>query len=410
MLWTIVRLLAVLLAFGSNAASASTLVINSNASDPIPRLAWERVVADFRREHLDIDVQVNVFDHEGYKQSIRNWLSSSPPDVVFWFAGTRMRQFVDLGLLTDVSDLFTSATRAELAKPAIDLVSFQGKQYGVPYSHYHVGFFFRRDLLEQAGIDTFPANWTDFVDACAKLRSAGIDPVAIGTKDLWPTGAWFDYINLRMNGYRFHMDLMDGKVSYEDDRVRRVMLKWRELLDRRSFVEHHASSTWQESQALMYQGKAAMMLIGNYIAAGFPPEIRDKMEFAAFPRVDGSVSRYEDAPMNSLHIPARARNQENAKKFLAFLLRADVQGRLNKATLTVPTNLAAPLAEDRFIAAGRAHLGQAEGLTQYFDRDTDEELATIAMKGFQEFMLKPDRLDAILSNIELARTRIYGRR
>src|SRR6476469_3256294 len=101
MLLTIVRLLAVLLAFGANAVSASTLVINSNASDPTPRLAWERVVADFRHENLDIDVQVNVFDHEGYKKNIRNWLSGSPPDVVFWFAGTRMRQFVELGLLTD---------------------------------------------------------------------------------------------------------------------------------------------------------------------------------------------------------------------------------------------------------------------------------------------------------------------
>jgi multiple sugar transport system substrate-binding protein len=46
-------------------------------------------------------------------------------------------------------------------------------------------------------------------------------------------------------------------------------------------------------------------------------------------------------------------------------------------------------------------------LTQYFDRDTSEDLATIAMKGFQEFMMFPDRLDAVLETIERARKRIY---
>jgi hypothetical protein len=30
------------------------------------------------------------------------------------------------------------------------------------------------------------------------------------------------------------------------------------------------------------------------------------------------------------------------------------------------------------------------------------------MKGFQEFMLYPDRLDAILASIERARVRVYG--
>ena len=52
-------------------------------------------------------------------------------------------------------------------------------------------------------------------------------------------------------------------------------------------------------------------------------------------------------------------------------------------------------------------LAGAEGLMQYFDRDTSEDLATVAMKGFQEFMIDPDRLDAVLESIERARKRIY---
>jgi multiple sugar transport system substrate-binding protein len=402
-----VAIAAILLAASPDRGTASTLVVNSNASDPAPRAAWERAIDGFKAANPDVEVRLNVFNHESYKKSIRNWLTSSPPDVVFWFAGTRMRQFVELGLLQDVSALFTDSVMGELRPAAVDLVTFNGRQYGVPYAHYHVGLFFRRDLYEKAGIGAPPADWPAFLAACEKLNAAGIAPIAIGTKDLWPAAAWFDYLDLRTNGYRFHMELMRGKVAYTDARVRAIFARWRELLDRRCFVPHHASAKWQESQALLYQGRAAMMLIGSYIVPSFPPEVRNQMDFAPFPRINPAVGAYEDAPMNSLHIPARARNQDAAKRFLAHVLRADVQEGINRAILNIPVNRNAAIADDRFLDAGRKLLDSADALAQFFDRDTDEELATIAMKGFQEFMLKPERLDAILSNIERARQRIY---
>lgn len=402
-----VAIAALLLAAIADRGAASSLVINSNASDPAPRAAWEQAIDGFKAANPDVEVRLNVFDHESYKKSIRNWLTSSPPDVVFWFAGTRMRQFVELGLLQDVSALFTEGVRGEFRPTAVDLVTLNGRQYGVPYAHYHIGLFFRRDLLEKAGVGAPPADWPAFLAACEKLNAAGIAPIAIGTKDLWPAAAWFDYLDLRTNGYRFHMELMGGKVAYTDTRVRAVFARWRELLDRRCFVPHHASAKWQESQALLYQGRAAMMLIGSYIVPSFPPDVRNQMDFAPFPRINPAVGAYEDAPMNSLHIPARARNQDAAKRFLAHVLRADVQEGINRAILNIPVNRNAAIADDRFLDAGRKLLNSADALAQFFDRDTDEELATIAMKGFQEFMLKPERLDAILSNIERARQRIY---
>lgn len=112
--------------------------------------------------------------------------------------------------------------------------------------------------------------------------------------------------------------------------------------------------------------------------------------------------------MNSVHIPARARNKDDARQFLAFVTRSDVQEQINHALLQIPVNLDARIAEDRFLATGRELLEQADALTQYFDRDTSEDLATVAMKGFQEFMVEPDRLDAILAEIERTRQRIYG--
>ena len=229
----IAAILAVAL-FTAAASRAATLVINANASDPAPRAAWRAVVDRFTREHPDVKVELNVYDHESYKKAIRNWLTGTPPDVVFWFAGERMRQLSDPGLLEDVSDLYATEARTAFHPSSIELVTDRGRQYGVPYASYQIGLYYRRDLLEAAGIAP-PRTWNDLVVACEKLVARGMEPIAIGTRDLWPAAAWFDYLDLRINGLAFHMALMQGRVRYTDARVRAVLAAWEQLLARNCF-------------------------------------------------------------------------------------------------------------------------------------------------------------------------------
>ena len=64
------------------------------------------IVEEFKKQNPDLEVAFNTTDHEGYKTAIRNWLTTEPPDIVFWFSGNRMKAFVDRGLFDDVSDLW----------------------------------------------------------------------------------------------------------------------------------------------------------------------------------------------------------------------------------------------------------------------------------------------------------------
>jgi multiple sugar transport system substrate-binding protein len=396
-----------LLVFAFPAVSrAEPLVINANTSDPAPRAAFAAVVDQFARENPDISVEINYYDHESYKAAIRNWLTSAPPDIVMWFAGTRMRQFVKPGLLADISDLFTAERRAAFSPAAIELVSETGRQYGVPYSYYNWGVYFRTDVLAAASAP-IPATWVDLLAACAKLRAHGVEPIAIGTRDLWPTGGWFDYIDLRLNGLPFHRDVTSGKVSFRDARIRAVFGKWRELLDRGCFNQNHAGLSWQEAQAMLFQGKAGMMLIGSFMVPNIPPELETQIGLVAFPSIGDNVPRAEEAPMNSIHMPAGAKNVETAKRFLAFMMRADVQSAYNARMKSLPANRNSTPSSSRLLAEGKVLLEGAAGFSQFLDRDANEELAHVAMSGFQEFMLAPDRLDTILDRLEAARARIF---
>ena len=45
------------------------------------------------------------------------------------------------------------------------------------------------------------------------MQTDGITPIAFGDKDGWPAQGTFDILNLRLNGYDFHVGLMAGKRS-----------------------------------------------------------------------------------------------------------------------------------------------------------------------------------------------------
>ncbi len=239
------------------------------------------------------------------------------------------------------------------------------------------------------------------------MKKNQIAPFAIGTKYLWTAAGWFDYINMRTNGLDFHIQLMDGKVAYTDDRVKKTFENWKELVEPGYYLDNHASYSWQEAQPFLYNGKAAMYLIGNFITPSFPKELDGKMGFFQFPMIDSAVPMAEDAPMDTVHIPSKAKNKVDARKFLEFVARAENQQLINEKMLQIPTNSKAKAKDNEFLNKGVTMLGNAAGTAQFYDRDTTPAMAKEGMKGFQEFMVKPERLDSILKRLEKVRQREF---
>lgn len=390
----------------STASMAGTLVINSDASDPAPKEAWGEIVKRFEQEYPDITVKYNLYDHEAYKTTIRNWLVTSPPDVVFWYAGNRMKTFVDRGLFEDVSDVWQQNDMYQDFASAKPAMSIDDKQYGVPYTYYQWGIYYRKDIFDKYGISE-PETWDELLKASATLKENGVTPFTIGTKYLWTAAGWFDYINMRTNGLDFHIQLMDGKVPYTDERVKKTFANWAKLVEPGYFLENHASYSWQEAQPFLYNGQAAMYLMGNFLTANFPEDLKDKMGFFQFPVIDPNMPKAEDAPMDTIHIPAKAKNKEDARKFLAFVARKENQQLINEMMLQIPTNNKAQVKDDPFLNKGVEMLNTASGTAQFYDRDTDPAMAKEGMKGFQQFMVHPDRIDNILKKLDKVSQRTF---
>ena len=397
----------------TSAASAGTLVINTDTSDPAPKAAFQYIIDKFEAENPDVTVEWNLFDHEGYKQSIRNFLNTNPPDVANWYAGNRMRPFVKAGLFEDVSDIWadTGWQDGELNNSmahAKKSMTIAGRQWGVPYTYYQWGIYYRKDIFEKLGI-AVPKTFDELVEASATLKANGITPFTIGSKYLWTTAGVFDYLNLRTNGYEFHMDLALGKVPYTDPRVQATFDNWDRLVKPGYFIENHAAYSWQEALTPMVKGEAAMYVMGNFAVAPLREAglTDDQLGFMQFPEITPGIPMAEEAPTDTVHIPSKAKNKKDAKRFLIFMARADVQTEVNKILGQLPINAQSTVADDKFLKAGNEMLNNAYAMAQFYDRDAPAEMASAGMKGFQEYMVKPERRDAILKRLEKARARIY---
>lgn len=390
-------------------AYAGEIVINTDTSDPAPKAAFEAVIAGFEAENPDVSVTWNLFDHEGYKSSIRNFLTADAPDLANWYAGNRMLPFVNANLFAPVDDVWEKNGLNDSLASAAGSMTIDGHKWGVPYTYYQWGVYYRKDIFADLGIDV-PTNWDEFKAAGATLNANGVTPITIGTKYLWTAGGVFDYLNLRTNGYDFHMALTKGEVAWTDDRVRATMANWQELIEADFFLDNHAAYSWQEALPPMVRGEAAMYVMGNFAVAPLREAglSDDQLGFFQFPEITAGVPVAEEAPTDTVHLTANAKNPVDAKRFLAYLARADVQTEINTTLGQLPINSGSSVADDVFLQAGFDMLSNADGgIAQFFDRDAPAEMAKAGMEGFQEFMVKPERLDAILDRLEKVRARVY---
>ena len=389
-------------------AFAEDLVINFDDLNPGPKKGFENAVAAFEAAYPDINVTVNLNDREAHKSAIRNFLSANPPDITSWYPGNRMGPFVDAGLFEPIDDVWMDNNLDQDMAAIQPTMTRNGKIWGVPYSYYQWGVYYRKDIFDKLGINE-PTTWDQMLTSCDKLKDAGVTPFTIGTKYLWTAAGVFDYLNLRTNGYDVHNALTAGDIKYTDARIRNTFANWEEMIDRCSFVENHASMSWQDAIAPFANGDAAMYVMGNFSVDGYKNAglNYDQIDFFQFPAITPGVALAEEAPADAFFIPSGAKNKAAAKKFLAFISKPEIQSQWNDTIGQLPPNSRATVSDDKFIQEGFAVVSNAAGLAQFYDRDAPAAMASEGMKGFQEFMLDPSKVDAILKRLDKVQADVY---
>ncbi|MFC8849228.1 MULTISPECIES: ABC transporter substrate-binding protein [unclassified Micromonospora] len=391
---------------GSSSTESKTVSLGSNQSDPNPKDVIAKVMAGFQTAS-GIQVAINTVDHNTFQENINNYLQGKPDDVYTWFAGYRMRFFAAKGLAGDISDVWGKLSGySDAFKKAS--TGDDGKQYFVPASYYPWAVFYRKSVWQQHGYQV-PKTLDELNALGAQMKKDGLSPIAFGDKDGWPAMGTFDILNLRINGYQFHVDLMAGKEAWTSDKVKKVFDTWAGLLPL-----HQPDSlgrTWQEAAQSLQQKKSGMYLLGLFVAQQFADNEQDDLDFFTFPEIDPAIgAKALDAPIDGYMMARKPKSEANAKKLLEYL------GSKDAADVTVKNDPSTLVANGGADTGGYTALqkkaaelvGSATEIAQFLDRDTRPDFAsTVMIPALQQFIKDPKDISGLLTSIENQKKSIF---
>lgn len=385
--------------------TSRAVVLQSNMQDASPKQALADVVGAIS----DYDVTINTVATSQFRAQLPTYLTSQQaPDVLTWYAGSVTNSFAKEGLLYDVSEIWNTGNASKFSSALKDLSTFEGKQYFVPTLYYWWAIFHRKSSFEEWGV-TAAKTWDEFMGLLDNLKGQGVHPLTTGLANAaWMAAAWFDYLDLRVNGADFHRELLAGQHSFNSDEVRAVMAKYGEILP----YFHPDSLSWdpQQAAAPIARNEAAMYLVGTFATSYWPDDQQDDLDFFSVPTIDPNIPSAEEAPTDGFMIAANAANPAGGIAVADYLAGAKAQQEfIQKAeTPNLPTH---PDVDSSgfspLVQKGLDLLNNTDQITQFFNRDSNDELQGTADTALMRFINNPGDVDAILADWQTAAEHVF---
>lgn len=394
---------------GGGGSVTGQVSIGSNYSDAAVKSAFAAVLKGYGNT---ANLSVNTVDHNSFQNNIQNYLQGTPNDVFCWFSGNRTQFFAEQRLLTPIDDVwakiganFTDAVKA--ASKGAD-----GKYYLVPWVNYPWVMFYKKSVFAKNGFKV-PGTWDELIALCKQMQAKGFaNPIAIGQKDGWPAMGTFDIINMRLNGYQFHVDLMAHKQSWSDDKVKNVFKQWSQLIP--FYTPGPNGRTWQEAVQLFDAGKTSAMIfqgtdqVGPQVAAASLPDLA----FFPFPQIDPQYPTDSgiDAPVDGFLMSAKVKNHAGAAALLEYLGSAKAEQTFLKPN---PSDVGTATDYDTATytplqKASVDTISKTKNLAQFLDRDTRPDFAyPIVQNALNSFLNKPSNYSSVCDGLETQAKTIF---
>jgi multiple sugar transport system substrate-binding protein len=391
----------------SGGGTSTTLTLQSSLSDADPKAALTKVIEGYTKNKTTL----NTIAIESFRAQLPTYLNSgNPPDVLTWYAGSVARDYASKGFLLDVSDLWTGSGACAGFSPALkDLSTAGGKQIFVPTSYYWWGVFYRKSAFQEWGVQV-PTTWDQFIQVCKTIKSKGVSPLTMGTGSTpWVASGWFDYLDIRINGAEFHRDLLAGKHPFDGPEVKTVMDHYKQLIE---FIDPKGRSySWQDAVTPLASKKAGMYLVGAFVTSAVPSDVVADLDFFRVPIIDPNVPLAEEAPTDGFFASAKSKNPQGAKDLLSYLASPGAQQQF--ITLSKSSNLPTSSKVDTsgfspLVQKGIQMLNDTKEITQFFNRDSSDELQTTADTALTKFLDRPGDVNKILTDWQASAKKVLG--
>lgn len=251
------------------------------------------------------------------------------PDIQFLWNGIYHMESVWLGYLAPLNGLVNQDVLDRSG--ATRLSFFQGDQYRMGWYPLPMIWEYNKDLFDKAGLDadTPPTTWDDLLNACDKLKTAGIAPIGGGVQDgFW--GEWYlgHALVQNLDAPSEALNLFIGDLDFREPKYHEFWVRLEELKTSGFLNDDMSSLPLYPGIDLIVSGQLAM---GESIGTRVPADntsLNGRLGVMSMPVYGtGALAGKPIVDSQGLGISSQSEKKELAAQFLEFMHSTE---RLNK--------------------------------------------------------------------------------
>jgi len=284
---------------GSDAGGEDSAVNTSSDGEITITMMYSGTAAenDFETEILpglvkeafpNINLEVTKLPDDQYYTALKTKLASGEcPDIILVqpsMAGNNsVMALAEAGYLEPLTDLKAIELAGEVGAEAM---TYNGEVYGIPSGVSILGTYYNVDMFAENGLE-IPTNWEEFLNCCEVLKSAGIQPIAMGDKDMYVMQFGLYQIaanQIYANNADFDAQLVTGETSFTDEGTwDKVMEMYLGLYDKGYIDSSSLGLGAQQAIQKFIDGEAAMTFDGSFNATALQASGAVEFERGYFP-------------------------------------------------------------------------------------------------------------------------------
>ncbi|MEU2480791.1 extracellular solute-binding protein [Streptomyces sp. NPDC013130] len=227
-------------------------------------------VDTFNKAHPKGRIKDTTFQNDAYKTKIKTAIGAGQAPTIIWgWGGGTLRTYVEAGQVEDLTSWFGehSDVRKGLFPSSFGAATVDGRIYAMPCEVVQpIILYYNRRVFDQVGVKP-PQSWGDVMALVPRFNAKGIAPFSLGGQSRWTSMMWLEFLFDRIGGPEVFQAIMEGeKNAWSHPDAIAALTKLQELVKADGFVKGFSSITADSNadQALLYRGKAAMMLHGAW--------------------------------------------------------------------------------------------------------------------------------------------------
>ncbi|MES2742088.1 MAG: ABC transporter substrate-binding protein [Pseudomonadota bacterium] len=250
----------------------------------------------------------------------------------------QFRDIVEQGMLNNVDDVAQKANWDQILPTSIiESIKINGHYYAAPVNiHMPAWFFYSKSAFQKAGITSEPKTFDEFLADLAKLKAAGVIPLAFGGQ-VWQEKITFDAIFAYVGGPELYLKVYRDRDAnaVKSDAFKQVLVAFKKL---RGFVDPGSPGrNWNDATAMVVTGKAGVQIMGDWAKGEFSAakQVAGK-DFGCFPGF-GARSPYIVAGDAFVFPKSSNPNTVKAQKLLATVITSpEAQVAFNSRKGSIP--------------------------------------------------------------------------